>query len=620
MRHHLAGVEQATKNSEEGVTMVQTAEGAMDEISQLLIRMRTLAVQAANDGIQDPASLQALQNDLNEAVGSITRIATHSTFGSLQLLQGGLSNNTVSTTSLSTVNAITHDMTLLPGGIQNNSTLTTVVAAPMTLDHSRINVTLTGLVSPLPGTTSVLGLNQNGTALDDVAGKTMTFTGPLGSRTFTLNATTTINDVVSQVNAFTNQTGVRAAYDPNTGALSLESTSFGNSTLSVVSDDMTAGVSTIGLLDSNTTVANTSSNVTLTGLVSPLPGTTALENLAQNGTTLDAVTGKTITLTGPLGSNTITMAPGATIDDLVTQINGLTTQNGINASYNPNTGALLVASTIPGNSTFSILSDDMTTALSGVGLLDSDTTSAVNATVTTANSLVTPAVNQTVQLDYVDAAGATRSLTLTQDPASANGLTFTNRAGGPELVPPYTSFVPGAFSVTFVDTSNGTFASTIAVATGNYTATRLSSTFIQTGAQANQTTILDIPDMRAGALGHTANMAASGLASIADLTTTNVFTSGNATNAIIMLDAAIQEVTEARGRAGAIQANALESSISNLRVSFENLTNAESRLRDTDFAAESAAYAKYNIIYQSATAMLAQANQIPQTLLQMLRQ
>ena len=45
----------------------------------------------------------------------------------------------------------------------------------------------------------------------------------------------------------------------------------------------------------------------------------------------------------------------------------------------------------------------------------------------------------------------------------------------------------------------------------------------------------------------------------------------------------------------------------------------ESQLRDTDFAAESAAYARHNIVYQAATAMLAQANQIPQTVLQMLR-
>jgi flagellin len=132
--------------------------------------------------------------------------------------------------------------------------------------------------------------------------------------------------------------------------------------------------------------------------------------------------------------------------------------------------------------------------------------------------------------------------------------------------------------------------------------------------------VVDIPDMRAGALGHTAALAATGYASLLDLTSNSALTTGNATTAITLLDAAIKEVTEARGRVGAIQANALETSMESLRVSFENLTNAESRLRDTDFAAESAAYARHNIIYEAATAMLAQANQVPQTILQMLRQ
>jgi flagellin len=123
LRHHLAGIDQATKNSEEGVTMLQTAEGSMDQISQLLIRMRSLAVQAANEGVQNPASLQALQNDLDAAVASITQTANYTSFGSLPLLQGSMSNNTLAVASRTTVQAITHDMTQLPGGIQSNSIL-----------------------------------------------------------------------------------------------------------------------------------------------------------------------------------------------------------------------------------------------------------------------------------------------------------------------------------------------------------------------------------------------------------------------------------------------------------------------------------------------------------------
>jgi flagellin len=492
MRHHLAGLRQATNNSEEGITMVQTAEGAMDTISQNLIRMRTLAVQAANTGIHDTNSLQALQNELNTTIESITRTASHTQFGKIKLLQGDLSANKLSTTAQTVLSTMAHDMTKLPGGIQDNSTITTTVAAPLTLSRSRIDVTLTGLVSPLPGTTTLQGLTQNGTVLDDLANKTIAINGPLGSRTITLSSATTINDAVGQINAFTAQTGVRASYDANTGVLSAESTGFGNGT-------------------------------------------------------------------------------------------------------------------------FSLNATDMTTALTGNGLFDSDTT-------TVANTFLTPATNQTVQLTYIDAGGASRTMTLTQDPsASTDGLTFVNNSGGPEVAAPFTAYEPGAFRVSFIDSSNDNFGSTATVAAGSYTATRTSTVFIQTGAEALQTTVLDIPDMRSGALGHTANFAAQNYADLEDLMTNDAFLNNQATLAIQLIDAAITEVTEARGRAGAIQANALEAGMANLRVSVENISAADSRLRDTDFAAESAAYARHQIIYQAATAMLAQANQIPQTILQMLQ-
>jgi flagellin len=491
LRHHLLGVRQATQNSEEGVTMVQTAEGSMDEISGLLTRIRTLALDAANGGMHSPASLTALQAELDQAIGSITRIATDTRFGNLPLLQGRLSDNTIDAVARTVLKTVTHDLTNLPGGIADGSTLTTTLAAPVTLTRSSATVTLTGLTSPLPGTTVLQGLAQNGTTLDAVDGATLTVTGPLGSRPLVIPAGASINDVVAQVNAFTAQTGVRADYQPSTGQLRLESMAFGN---------------------------------------------------------------------GPFG----------------------------------------------------ITSDDMTTGGSTVGLLDSDTTTGTNA-------FVTAATDQTVQFTYTDAGGTVRSLTLTQDPASPGGRTFTNLVGGPEAVAPFTAFAPGAFSVTFQDTSGGTMGSGVVIAAGSYSALRQSTTFIQTGALANQTTLLDIPDMRAGALGHGAGLAASGFASLQDLVTRSALTTGNTTSALAVIDAAITEVTAARGSAGAIQANALEATLGSLRISFENLTSAESQLRDTDFAAESAAYARHNIVYQAATAMLAQANQIPQTVLQMLR-
>lgn len=92
----------------------------------------------------------------------------------------------------------------------------------------------------------------------------------------------------------------------------------------------------------------------------------------------------------------------------------------------------------------------------------------------------------------------------------------------------------------------------------------------------------------------------------------------NANAAISTIDGAIKKVSEIRAHLGAYQ-NRLEHTINNLGVSAENLTAAESRIRDVDMAKEMMAYTKNNILMQAATAMLAQANQLPQAVLQLLR-
>ncbi|MCK6489827.1 MAG: hypothetical protein L6R48_16150 [Planctomycetes bacterium] len=110
-----------------------------------------------------------------------------------------------------------------------------------------------------------------------------------------------------------------------------------------------------------------------------------------------------------------------------------------------------------------------------------------------------------------------------------------------------------------------------------------------------------------------------GYDSIDDLVREQALVDGDSQLAIHVIDAAIDEVSTARGRTGALQANSLESTLDSLRIAIQNLTDSESRIRDTDFAQESADFARNNIIYQAATAMLAQANQVPQTVLGLLK-
>jgi flagellin len=101
-------------------------------------------------------------------------------------------------------------------------------------------------------------------------------------------------------------------------------------------------------------------------------------------------------------------------------------------------------------------------------------------------------------------------------------------------------------------------------------------------------------------------------------TSTDGITSLSSGSSVTNIETAIKNVNKARARYGALQ-NRLESTVRNLKTTAENLQAAESRIRDTDMAEEMSNFTKYNILIQAGTAMLAQANQAPQSVLSLLR-
>jgi len=125
------------------------------------------------------------------------------------------------------------------------------------------------------------------------------------------------------------------------------------------------------------------------------------------------------------------------------------------------------------------------------------------------------------------------------------------------------------------------------------------------GANKGQSITIGIATMSATALGVGA-------------TTIDLSGQTSANDAIEIIDNAIKTVSEERSKLGAYQ-NRLEHTINNLQVSSENLTAAESRIRDVDMAKEMMNYTKQQILLQSSNAMLAQANMVPQNVLQLLR-
>ena len=134
-------------------------------------------------------------------------------------------------------------------------------------------------------------------------------------------------------------------------------------------------------------------------------------------------------------------------------------------------------------------------------------------------------------------------------------------------------------------------------------ATAASAVTLQVGANANQSIAFTIPTMDTSQLG------VSGIA---------VSTALSASAAIASIDSAITIVNQTRADMGAVQ-NRLEQTISRLNLVAENLQAAESRIRDADMAEEMIKLTKSQILQQSGTAMLAQANQAPQSVLQLLQ-
>ncbi len=120
---------------------------------------------------------------------------------------------------------------------------------------------------------------------------------------------------------------------------------------------------------------------------------------------------------------------------------------------------------------------------------------------------------------------------------------------------------------------------------------------------AGNTLSLDLNDIQVSALG---------------LNSVNVSTAANATSALANIDNAISAIATARAEYGSIQ-NRFEATIANLQVTSENLTSAESRIRDADIALETSIFTKNQILVQAGIATLAQANTLPQQALALLR-
>lgn len=276
-RAQISGLRAAIDNTEKAVSVVQTAEGALAEINSLLVKIRSLAIDSANTGVNDADALAANQAEIDNAVDTINRIANNTQFGSKKLLDG--------TSGLD--------------GVTTNGSVSFLSASSDTQAGSYlVNVTTAAeraeVVATTPQAATVLAQEE-----------ILTVNGV----NITLSAGLDRQGVQDRINEFSGQTGVVAEDDDTTaGATRLRTTDFGlDSSISVVSNQSGAGSAgfTTGIENANgVDIAGTIGGNAATGngnlLVGTAGTTDGVQLLVDEGG--DAQT----SADGALGSVTIT--------------------------------------------------------------------------------------------------------------------------------------------------------------------------------------------------------------------------------------------------------------------------------------------------------------------------
>jgi flagellin len=233
-RAQIVGLQTAIDNASKAVSLVQTAEGALDEINRLLLKARSLALDSANSGVNDADALAANQAEIRNILATIDRIASNTQFGTKKLLDGsaGVSG------SVSDVNK----MTFLRGTSDTQAGTYTV---NVTTAAERATITSAAVTDPLS------------------ADETLTINGV----NITLTAGMNRAAIIARINQFTNQTGVEAVNDSANNKIVLRTLQFGSAAkLSVVSTGTGAGFTTSIQTDTGVDIAGTIGGLTATGV------------------------------------------------------------------------------------------------------------------------------------------------------------------------------------------------------------------------------------------------------------------------------------------------------------------------------------------------------------------
>ncbi len=636
MRSQIKGLNQAVRNSQDGINMIQTYEGAAQESHNILRRMKELASEAANGTYQNEVDRDAVQLEFNQLNDELNQIADTDFNGVVMLNGGQMADGTLAVNNkfdyakgdaVAPSKLSKNDVNVLDGQAFDDASVADAFWTSLNSQWDRTDtdasndgpesVDITFKFDKASGSWSAISANnganyKNVTVQDNGNGG---FSVTMETPTYTWtdkdgNDHTVMSDTTFYENANDGTTIDKAAYD----ALGAVAKGDYKAITPTAGDPLVAELANVVIDES---VLANGDTITLT-FNNPITGVDAPDNIGadvSDASGFTAVIGAEkatdLNLTTEIKTGLNDDAMNTDLKQLINLMDG--------ADVTVNYGA-----TDNGDTTAAATYDMTITLKDGTiikGKTDGDTTDfSVNGSTFTFKW-----TNDGTDLKMDILSGTTELMTIT--PATMDGVAGTNAAGddvttfstgnikfklGTESYKYDEGAVP---TVEVAKTGNVSKANSNKAANAPLTYT--DHLVLQTGARTKDSVDFTMEYSTDGMGDLKANLNISSRADGLNTAGLSLNTQESANYAIDRIDNAINKVSMVRATFGATQ-NRLEHKIDNLTTTAENIQEAESSIRDTDMASEMMNYTKFNILQQAAQSMLAQANQQPQSILQLL--
>ena len=578
MRKQIRGLDQASTNAQDGVSAVQTAEGALTEVHSMLQRMNELATQASN-GTNSQADRDAIQAEIDQLTTEIDRVAETTKFNETYLLKGNTAGKS------SDVKVAAHDAGL-DGALTVNNDGTSTFKLNSKLEAGK-SVTIAGQEYTIGNGKSVKSYDT----LTNVQSKVLSEGDSLtvSDKTYTVTDSVSVSTIAGNKAAagdkITTSDGTvyeyKAAGTTNTSAGWYKEGDWADSTAAAAKVLSSSDFAKINV-DGSTYTKNgaTAGNKIVSSLDSDQISTFGLADKKASTIATKAgltiVSGDSVTVSGDTITATTANYNAASFESIKDGIMGSAAGNTVKiADIDSTTNA--VTYTIVEN-----VEDETETSL-------------------TRESIIAK-LKEGSTVEYTDKAGTAVKATAAGVENEDN--TITAKQAYDMMVEELTkaSSIGADTAAKVTSNNNGSFT----IQQGTVSVKDSLSFSLHVGADADMTNKInvDIESMSAAGLG------IKGLNVSDD-------TGVAATYAIDAIADAISKVSSQRSALGAVQ-NRLEHTIANVDNVVENTTSAESRIRDTDMAEMMVEYSKNNILAQAGQSMLAQANQSTQGVLSLL--